>query len=156
METLKNNYELLGLSEISVCYRPSFKASQRPQVTSASAAYELFLHSWDLGKIGFLEEFKVLLLNRANRVLGLFTVSQGGISGTVADPKVIFATALKCGSPSLILAHNHPSAGLKPSQEDLNLTRQLAQGAKLLDIQILDHLIVTEEAYFSFADERLL
>ncbi len=153
METLNNNYELLGLSEISVCYRPSFKASQRPQVTSASSAYELFLNSWDLGKIGFLEEFKVLLLNRANRVLGLFTVSQGGISGTVADPKVIFATALKCGSSSLILAHNHPSAGLKPSQED---TRNLAQGAKLLDIQILDHLIVTEEAYFSFADESLL
>lgn len=94
-----------------------------------------------------------MLLNSANRVLGVMEVSSGGVAGTVADPKVIFAAALKCSA--LILAHNHPSGNLRPSQADTNLTKRLVNGGELLDIAVLDHLIITEDDYLSFADEGL-
>ena len=97
-----------------------------------------------------------MLLNRGNRVLGILDVSTGGFAGTIADPKVIFSTALKCCASSLVLAHNHPSGNLKPSQADINLTRKLKDGGALLDISVLDHLIVTSDSYLSFADEGLL
>ena len=94
-----------------------------------------------------------MLLNRANKILGIFTVSTGGVAGTVADPKVTFATALKGNASSIILAYNHPSGNLKPSEADRQLTNKLSQAGKLLDISVLDHLIITAEEYFSFADE---
>ena len=97
-----------------------------------------------------------MLRNRSNKVTGIFTVSQGGIAGTVADPKLIFACALKAAASGIILAHNHPSGALQPSQADIQLTKKLADGGKLLDIQVMDHLIMTSEEYFSFADEGLL
>lgn len=101
------------------------------------------------------EEFWILLLSRSNEVLRPVLVSIGGMSGTVADPKVIFKHALENSASSLILIHNHPSGNLNPSQADKELTRQLQQGGKLLDIPILDHLIFTDQGYFSFADEGL-
>lgn len=101
------------------------------------------------------EEFWILLLSRSNKVLRPIQVSIGGMSGTIADPKVIFKHALENSASSLILVHNHPSGNLNPSQADKDLTRQLQQGGKLLDIPILDHLIFTDRGYFSFADEGL-
>lgn len=112
--------------------------------------------SWDTGKIEFVEQFKVLLLNRANRVLGIYEVSTGGVSGTVANPKLIFAAALKACASGIILSHNHPSGNLKPSAADLQLTRKIKQGGELLDIAVLDHIILTSESYYSLADEGLL
>ena len=103
-----------------------------------------------------IEQFKIMLLNRANKILGIFTVSTGGVAGTVADPKVLFAAALKGNASSIILAHNHPSGNLKPSEADRQLTNKLSQAGKLLDISVLDHLIITADEYFSFADEGLL
>jgi len=97
-----------------------------------------------------------LLLNRGNRVLGIMNVSSGGVSGTIADPKIIFTAALKSNASALVLSHNHPSGTLKPSQPDISLTKKLVDGGKLLDITVLDHLIVTNEGYYSFADEGLL
>jgi DNA repair protein RadC len=94
-----------------------------------------------------------MLLNRQNKVTGIFTVSLGGIAGTVADPKLIFGCALKAAASGIILAHNHPSGCLQASHADIDLTKKLRDGGKLLDIQILDHIIITGEAYFSFADE---
>jgi DNA repair protein RadC len=102
------------------------------------------------------EEFYILLLNRANRVKGWYKVSEGGTAGTVVDPKLIFSTALKCHASSIILSHNHPSGNVKPSEEDLKLTKKLTEGGKLLEIAVLDHLILTSEEYLSFADEGLL
>ena len=102
------------------------------------------------------EEFKIMLLNRYNKVIGIFTASSGGIAGTVADPKLIFACALKGAASGIILAHNHPSGSLQASQADIDLTKKLRDGGKLLDIQILDHIIITSESYYSFADEGLL
>ena len=104
----------------------------------------------------FIEQFKLLLLNRGNRVLGLLEVSSGGVAGTVADPKVIFAAALKASASSIILAHNHPSGQLKPSSADIALTNKLKRGGELLDIQVLDHLILSSEGYYSFADEGMM
>lgn len=102
------------------------------------------------------EEFWILLLNRANRVIGRERVSIGGVSGTVVDAKMVFQKALQQLASSLILAHNHPSGNLRPSQADLDLTKKLKAAGKVLDIQVVDHLIISEAGYTSFADENLM
>lgn len=102
------------------------------------------------------EEFWVVLLNRANKILRRRRISTGGISGTVADPKIIFKAAMDEYASSLVLVHNHPSGNLKPSQADLNLTRKLKNAGDLLEIPVLDHIIFSDQGYLSFADEGLL
>jgi DNA repair protein RadC len=102
------------------------------------------------------EEFWVLLLNRANRVIKKKRVSEGGVSGTVADPKIIFKMALEELACSLIVAHNHPSGNLTASQNDIDLTKKLKEAGKFLEVQLLDHLIVAGQKYYSFADEGML
>src|SRR5688572_18089244 len=96
-------------SEIELVYTSKVKASERPCIASSSDAYTLLLNTWEEGKLDFVEQFVILLLNRANKVLGLYKVSTGGVTGTVADPKLIFTAALKLNSVGLILSHNHPS-----------------------------------------------
>lgn len=130
-------------AEIQLTYRSNVKPSQRPKVDSSRDAFEIFCQTWDLDKIELMEQFKVMLLNRANKVLGIFGLSTGGVSGTVADPKLIFAAAIKSNATSIILAHNHPSGNLKPSESDINLTRKVKEGGKFLEIAVLDHIIVT-------------
>ncbi len=102
------------------------------------------------------EEFWIILLNRANKVVVTQKLSMGGISGTVADPKLIFKSAIDHKVSSIILCHNHPSGNLKPSSADIDLTKKLSSGARLLDMQVLDHLIYTDRGYLSFADEGWL
>lgn len=102
------------------------------------------------------EAFWIILLNRANRVIKKYQVSQGGVTGTVADPKIIFKAALEELSSGIILAHNHPSGNLTASQADIDLTKKLVAGGRLLEIQVLDHLIIAGQKYFSFADEGLI
>ena len=102
------------------------------------------------------EEFWLLLLNRANKVMKKQPISQGGVSGTVADPKLIFGHALNYLASGIILVHNHPSGNTKPSEADKRLTRQMSEAGKLLEITVLDHVIFTDGGYFSFADESLL
>jgi DNA repair protein RadC len=89
-------------------------------------------------------------------VLGIFEVSSGGVTGTVADPKLIFVAALKANACAIVISHNHPSGNLKPSQQDEQLTQKINQAGKFLDIKLLDHIIVTSEGYYSFADEGLI
>jgi len=148
--------KLFQVAEVQLTYRPTFKTSERPRVTSSKDSYNILLEQWDHGKIDYVEEFKILLLNRGNRVLGMMTVSTGSTCGTLADPKIIFTAALKSNASALVLSHNHPSGTLKPSQPDLSLTKKLVDGGKLLDIKVLDHLIVTADGYYSFADEGLI
>lgn len=102
------------------------------------------------------EEFWILLLNRANKITSRHLVSKGGQAGTIADPKIIFNIALENHAASIILAHNHPSGNLKPSQADLELTQKLRSAGQFLDIPVLDHLIVTDQGFLSFADEGIL
>ncbi|OJW81776.1 MAG: DNA repair protein [Bacteroidetes bacterium 46-16] len=153
MESVMSVSEMYNVAEIELVYKTKIKASQRPKVTSSKEVYNVLLQSWDKNKIEFVEQFKILLLNRCGRILGIVEVSTGGIAGTVADPKVIFSAALKANASSLILAHNHPSGNIKPSEADKYLTRKIKEVGKLLDISVLDHIIVTTEGYCSLADE---
>lgn len=101
------------------------------------------------------EEFWVILLNKANMILSRENISKGGVSGTVADTKIIFKKAIQNLASSIILCHNHPSGNLNPSQADINLTKKLKAAGELLDIYVLDHLIVSDNGYYSFADEGM-
>ena len=99
------------------------------------------------------EEFKVVLLNRANEVLGVYSLSKGGITGTIVDQRLIFAVALKCNATGIILCHNHPSGNLKPSEADVTMTSKIKKCGELFDISLLDHLIITKNGYFSFTQD---
>ncbi len=102
------------------------------------------------------EEFWILLLNRGNKILRSICISQGGLSGTVADPKKIFKSALELYAASVVLCHNHPSGNIKPSESDIRLTQKLKKAGAFLDLPVIDHIIIGENNYFSFADEGLL
>ena len=107
-------------------------------------------------EIELKEYFFILLLNRANKVVGYHKLSEGGISGTVVDLRLAFGTALKGLASGIIMTHNHPSGNLSPSEEDRRLTKKFVEAGKLLDIAVLDHLIVTNNDYYSFADNGQL
>jgi len=155
MESI-NQQNPFQVSEVQLSYKTTVKPSQRPSITSSKDAYDILRSHWDEGKLDLLEQFKVILTNRANKVLGIFEVSSGGISGVVVDPKLVFIAALKAGATGMLLSHNHPSGNLIPSQPDLDLTRKIKEGCKILELTLLDHIIVTSETYYSFADEGLL
>lgn len=144
------------VAEIQLSYKSDVKPSLRPKISSSRDVYNVLLENWDRTKIEFIEQFKVLLLNRANKVLGVFEVSTGCSTATVADPKLIFAAAIKSNACGIILSHNHPSGNLQASQSDIELTKKMKEGGRILEIQVLDHVIVTTEGYYSFADEGLL
>lgn len=111
---------------------------------------------WNLDIIEYQEEVKIILLNRANIVLGIYEMSKGGISGTVVDFRIILGVALKCNASSIIMVHNHPSGKLTPSDTDKSITKRLKEACGLLDLSLLDHLIITKEGYYSFTDEGIL
>jgi DNA repair protein RadC len=123
-----------------------------PVISSSQDAYEELLKWFPEETISLQERFVTLYLNRANRVLGAYLASSGGITGTVADPRLIMTVALKTAAVGIILGHNHPSGNLKPSKTDELLTRKLQEAGHLLDIAILDHIVVSTEGYYSFAD----
>jgi DNA repair protein RadC len=126
---------------------------EKPKITSSKDAFDLLKGDMmDLPK----EEFWVLLLNRANRVAKKKRVSEGGVSGTVADPKIIYKMALEELASGIIVAHNHPSGNLQASQSDLDLTKKLKEAGKFLEIQLLDHIIIANQKYLSFADEGMM
>ena len=107
-------------------------------------------------KLQHVEETYILLLNRANKALGYSKISLGGISGTVVDTKIVFQTALKANASSVILCHNHPSGNLKPSEADIKITKVIKDAGKIMDIPLVDHIIITDEGFYSFADEGML
>ncbi len=144
------------VSEVQLSYKTTVKASERPQINTSEDVHRVLQSNWNYETIEFIEEFKIILLNRANRVLGIVPISVGGTAGTIADPKVIFVSALKCNAASIILCHNHPSGNLKPSNADLELTKKLKSAGQFLDLPVLEHIILTNEGYLSFADEGLM
>ncbi|NOS91633.1 MAG: DNA repair protein RadC [Cyclobacteriaceae bacterium] len=126
---------------------------EKPKITSSKDAFDqLKSELMDLPH----EEFWVLLLNRAHRVTKKKRISEGGVAGTVADPKIIFKLALEELASGVVVAHNHPSGNLQPSQSDIDLTKKLKEAGRFLEIQLLDHLIITGHKYFSFADEGIV
>jgi DNA repair protein RadC len=145
------------LTEIQVRYTQRISVKERVKISGSADVFKTLWAIWDKDLIAYQEAFVILLLNRANRVMGYRFISFGGLSGTVVDVKHIFGVALKCNANSVILAHNHPSGNRQPSQADLTITRKIKNGGELLDINILDHLIITpEKTYYSFADEGVL
>jgi DNA repair protein RadC len=153
METQERKIDLFEVAEIKLSYSAKVKSSLRPRVESSRQVYEVFTQAWDDERIEFVEDFKVMLLSRANRVLGIVTISSGGTAGTVVDVKLVYAAAIKANASSVILAHNHPSGNLLPSEQDKRLTQRIKQAGNILDIPVLDHMIMTVEGYYSFADE---
>ncbi|WP_430613145.1 JAB domain-containing protein [Flavobacterium sp. JP2137] len=156
METKVLQTDWLVASEVELIYKSKVKASQRPQISSSDKAYQIALKAWDNNKIELLEQFKVLILSNSNKVLGVLEVSSGGITATVVDIRIIFSALLKAHATAFILLHNHPSGNLTPSEADKQITRKIKEASKILDISLLDHLIITSEGYYSFADQGAL
>jgi len=133
--------------------RAGMQHSDKIPVKSSETVYKLF-HPL-MGDLEH-EEFWLLMLNRANRILGRFKVSQGGLSGTVIDTRIILKKALDNLASSIIVCHNHPSGNKQPSDADLKITEKLKKAAEMLEIKLLDHVIIADKSYFSFADEGLI
>ncbi len=150
-----NEKALFEVAEIQLSYKSKVKASLRQKVSSSRDCYEILKKYWDDNKIEFVEQFKVLLLNRAHKVIGLYEVSIGTTTHTVADPRLIFVTA-KANACGAILSHNHSSGNLNPSQADIDLTKKMKEAGRFLEVSVLDLVIITSESYYSFADEGLL
>ncbi len=129
------------------------EALNKKKITSSASVFELMQPI--IGELPH-EEFWIVYLNNSNKVIQKNQLSKGGITGTLVDVRLALKTALEVGATGIILTHNHPSGTLKPSEADKQLTAKLSTAAKSLDIKVLDHLIITEKAYFSFADESLL
>lgn len=133
--------------------RRELSPESRPSLRKSADAYDILKPMMlDIPH----EEFWIILVNRANRLIRVNQVSHGGVAGTIADPKIIFKMAVEELASGIILAHNHPSGNLTASQADIELTRKLSAGARLLEMQVLDHIILAGQNYFSFADEGLI
>ena len=161
--SLKDLTKFKGIGEakaISIAAALELARRRKPEsfdikksITSSADAFEIMKgHFLDLPH----EEFRVLMLNQANKTIKQELIGRGGITGTVADSRLIFRTALENRAVALILFHNHPSGRLVPSEADKQLTKKLLKAGKTLDIKVLDHLIVSDAGYFSFADEGIL
>jgi DNA repair protein RadC len=142
------------LPELVLSYKTG--EEKRFNISGSKDAYVGLKELYDIGLIEYCESAIVLYLNRANNTLGWKMISQGGISGTIIDVRIIYATALQCGASAIILSHNHPSGRLAPSDADKAITKKVKEAGKLFDIAVLDHLIITKDNYFSFADEGIL
>ena len=151
---MKTNSLLFEVAEIKV----SYNSVNTPEVkiTSVQKAADILLSTWDIDTIELQEEFKVLLLNRANLVLGLYPLSKGSTSGTIVDVKLIFGVALKSNASGIIITHNHPSGNLNPSDADIEITKKIKKCADFLDIALIDHIIITKNGYYSFSAEGKL
>jgi DNA repair protein RadC len=146
-----------SIAEVSLVYRTKVKASERLQVKCSRDAFQIFMENWDMDSIEHIEEFKLMLMTRSNKILGIASISKGGINGTVTDVRIILQYAIKANASGIIICHNHPSGNMQPSESDLKITQKIKESGNLMDIQLLDHLvIVPEEKYYSMADEGRL
>ena len=144
------------VAEIEISYKPGVDLSTLPKMTETKEAYLILLSAWDKAKIEFVEQFKVMLLINANRVLGICTLTTGSSTGTIADPRQVFAVALKANATKVIIAHNHPSGNLTPSRYDEDITYKMKTVREFLDLKVVDHLIISTEGYYSFFSEGAL
>lgn len=146
--------ELRQVAEITISYKPT--VSHMPVIITSFDAYVELKEFFNEELISLQEQFVVMYLNQANKVLGIYKLSSGGITGTVADTRLILATALKAAACAFIICHNHPSGNFKPSNSDIEITKKIKEAAKFMDIRLIDHLIITSEGkYLSFIDEGL-
>lgn len=148
-ELIKHNVATVRLS-----YNAAQKRAKRQKVSNAKEAYELMLNYWNEDELEHHESFKVILLNPNLQVLGIYNVAEGGMCSVAIDIKLILQAALLSNSHSVIAIHNHPTGNLKPSAEDIGITRDIAIALDIVNVKFKDHLIITKEGYFSFSDSR--
>ena len=140
------------VSEVELTYKNNVPYNQRQKISNSQGAYEILTNLFPENTMDYRETFIVLYLNRANQVLGYSVISQGGTSNTTVDIKMVIQTALLANASCIMLAHNHPSGNVQPSSDDNKITKRIMEAAKLFDITVLDHLIITNENYYSFTD----
>lgn len=142
--------------EISIKFKGALK-SELKKINSSKDLYQVCKSMYDNGTFDWQEEMILICLSQSNKIIGYYKISSGGITGTICDPKVVFTVALNCaGTTQIILTHNHPSGNLMPSQADNVLTDKIKNAGSFLDIRLVDHLIITDEGYYSYADEGKL
>ncbi len=142
------------VAELLVSYSNNISPEQK--IINSDNSYDIVMSLWNLNTIQLQEEVKVIFLNDALMVLGFYSLSKGGISSSIVDIRLILSVALKAIATGIILVHNHPTGNLKPSKADLDITKKLKSACDVMGINLLDHLIISKESYFSFADEGLL
>ena len=144
MNSLTTQFE-----EVRLVYKNRTRAEDRPKVQSPDDAFKILYESWDKDQITLREECKLLLLDNRMHLMSIAPISTGGMTEAIVDPRIVFAIALKRRSHRIILAHNHPTGNLKPSEADLRLTERLSSLGKMMRIDLEDHLIITDEGYRS-------
>lgn len=144
------------IPEIQVSLHPNIPLSERLRISSSADVYDLALSFWNLDTINLYEEFVVVYLARNNGVIGYRVLGRGSNSGTVVNAQLILGIALKINASAIVLIHNHPSGNINPSRQDKGITDMINNAARFFDLKLYDHLIVTEETYFSFACEGLI
>lgn len=144
------------MPEIELSYVRKRTIQESMRLTTSKMIYNTLLATWDTNLINLQEQFKVLYLDAANHPLGIYTHSSGGVMRTTVDVKMIIAVALKCCAQCMVIAHNHPSGNTEPSRADRTHTNIIREGAAYFDIVLIDSLVISEERYFSFADNGLM
>jgi DNA repair protein RadC len=152
---LRAENEIKNLEEVKLVYEPNVKMSALPRVTQSNEIFKILSSIWETD-IFYIERFYCLFFNRNNRLLGYKMLSMGSQVACVIETKTIFQASILMHACSIAIAHNHPSGNLQPSDSDRNLTNKLVNGLKLFDITLLDHIILSDETYFSFADSGLI
>jgi DNA repair protein RadC len=140
----------MKVSEIKVSYTNT--VADKVKISSSANSYEVALAHWDLNVIDYVEQVKVILMNNANVVLGIFELARGGSTSCVVDLKIVLSVALKTHSSAIIMVHNHPSGMMVPSSSDRSISSRLKKACEVIDLKLLDHLIITRDSYYSFAD----
>ena len=156
MDYVHTEIQTETIAEIQISYHPKLEPSERTAITCSRDAYILLASLWDKGRLELQECFMALYLNNSQGVIGYHTHTVGSTSSVVVEKRILMAIALKANACGMILAHNHPSGRLRPSEADLDLTKQMKEGGKFFNVNILDHLIISSQGYYSFADEGVL
>ena len=146
--------DLYNVSEVKLTYESNNTRKKKLKVKSSENIFELMVRNWE--QIEYRESFKILLLDISNQVLGINTVSIGGISKSIVDIKMILQGALLANASAIVAVHNHPSGNVRPSSVDDTITLRIKQATEIMDISLLDHLIITKDEYYSYADEDKL
>ena len=142
------------VNEIKLSY--SRKGNCERSITSSRDAMEVFREHFDADELDYRESFFALYLNQANKVLGIKKISECGISSALVDVRIVLQAALLCNASGIIVAHNHPSGNLTPSTADIKITAQIKEASKIMSMALLDHIILTSDSYYSFADDAML
>ncbi|WP_126247919.1 JAB domain-containing protein [Chitinophaga pollutisoli] len=151
-----NTRRSFQVPEIILKYLPKVAPGQRETCNSIDYAFGCFIRSWNTAEIFLLEEFKVLLLDHSAGIIGLSSIGKGGRTSVVVDIRMILLLAIKAMATKIIVAHNHPSGNIRPSRADIRLTDQLSKACKIVEIELVDHLIIAPDKFFSFREDGSL